>query len=490
MPYLSNCLYRVAQIREVERIAIEDLKITGLELMHRAGQTAFTELQRRWPEQRQLTVFCGAGNNGGDGYVLAELALSAGYSVCVYSVTAAEALKGDARSAWLAFVQAGGKAQPFSAATPLPQEGLIVDALLGTGLNRPVGDEFAAAIELINAAGLPVLAVDIPSGLYADSGKAGGYAVKADVTVTFISLKCGLFSGEAADYCGGIVLSGLDLPTSVFADMTPTARLLKKSLLPKRPRSAHKGRFGHVLLLGGNYGYSGAIRLAAEAALRSGAGLVSIATRSGHSELLNFGRPELMCHAVENIDQLTVLLNKATVVVIGPGMGQDVWAQTMLATVLTSRKLCVMDADALNLLAKQPLYRDNWVLTPHPGEAARLLACTTAEIAADRFTAVAALQKAYGGVSVLKGAGSLIADGHNIQVNTTGNPGMAGGGMGDVLSGMIGALLAQGLNLAEAAAMGVYVHGAAADRVAEQHGETGMLASDLFAEIRYCLNER
>ncbi|MDD1620022.1 MAG: NAD(P)H-hydrate dehydratase [Methylococcaceae bacterium] len=487
MRHLSKPLYRAAQIRQAESTAIEKLQIPGLKLMRNAGKAAFTELQRHWPDRRKLMVFCGAGNNGGDGYVIARLALLSGYAVSVYAMGDEAVLKGDALTSHRDFINAGGTARTFSADLPLA-DGIIVDALLGTGLNRQVGDDYSKAIATINAANCPVLAVDVPSGLHADTGCVLGCAVKADLTITFIGLKSGLFTGQAADYCGEIVLADLAVPETVFTGMVPAAHLLTKTPLPQRPRSAHKGHFGHVLLVGGNFGYSGAIRLAGEAALRSGAGLVSIASRAGHSAMLNIGRPELMCHGVEYRDQLQALLDKASVVVIGPGLGQDEWAQSLFSAVLATDKPCVIDADALNLLAKQPGKRGDWILTPHPGEAARLLACSTRDIAADRFAAVSGLQNRYGGVCVLKGAGSLIADAQTIHVATTGNPGMASGGMGDVLAGLVGGLLAQGLSPTDAAKLAVYVHGEAADRTAEQ-GQRGMLASDLLPQLRCCLND-
>jgi ADP-dependent NAD(P)H-hydrate dehydratase / NAD(P)H-hydrate epimerase len=265
-----------------------------------------------------------------------------------------------------------------------------------------------------------------------------GCAVKADLTVTFIAPKCGLFTGEARDYCGEIVCCSLNLPDQVMLGLPSIASLLLKSPLLPRSRCAHKGHFGHVLMIGGNHGYMGAIRLAGEAALRSGAGLVSIATRTAHASLVTIGRPELMCHAVETPNDLSTLLEKATVVVIGPGLGQDEWAISLLNKVLAADKPCVVDADALNLLAKNPVKRQNWILTPHPGEAARLLGCANADIASDRFAAATKIQAHYGGICVLKGAGSLIADHESIFVSTTGNPGMASGGMGDVLAGLSG----------------------------------------------------
>ena len=486
MQALPQPLYRVAEIREAERIAIEDMKIPGLQLMRSAGQAAFDVLQQRWHDVPRLNVFCGAGNNAGDGYVVARLALQAGYTVEVYSAVDVNNLRGDALISYQDFIDFGGKVSTFNA--EIKQDAVIVDALLGTGLNRQVSDDYAALIEFINQTTSSVLALDVPSGLQADTGKVMGCAVKADVTVSFIGLKCGLFTGEAAEYCGDILCANLQLPESIFSELAVAASLFSKPNLAPRPRNAHKGDFGHVLLVGGNLGFSGAIRLAGEAALRSGAGLVSIASRAEHACLLNVSRPELMCHGVENLTQLQALLHKASVVVIGPGLGQDAWAQMVWSAVLANDKVCIVDADALNLLAKQPVFRENWILTPHPGEAARLLGSNTQSITIDRFAAVKSLQMQYGGVCLLKGAGSLIADHQAVFVSTTGNPGMASGGMGDVLAGVMGGLIAQGLSLTEAAKLAVYVHGEAADCLAAEQGEHGMLASDLLPKIRELLN--
>ncbi|PPD34797.1 MAG: bifunctional ADP-dependent NAD(P)H-hydrate dehydratase/NAD(P)H-hydrate epimerase [Methylomonas sp.] len=479
-------LYRVAEIREAERIAIQDLGMPGLQLMQEAGHAAFKALQQRWPDQRTLTIFCGSGNNAGDGYVVARLALVAGYQLSTYSLVDPQMLRGDALTAFNDFIEAGGHLEAFNS-QQIPA-GVIVDALFGTGLVRPVNEAYAMAISCINQSDCPVLSIDVPSGLHADSGCVMGCAVKADLTVTFIALKCGLFTGEARDYCGEIVCCSLNLPDQAMLGLPSLASLLVKSPLLPRSRCAHKGHFGHVLMIGGNHGYMGAIRLAGEAALRSGAGLVSIATRTAHASLVTIGRPELMCHAVETPNDLSTLLEKATVVVIGPGLGQDEWAVSLLNKVLAADTICVVDADALNLLAKKPLKRQNWILTPHPGEAARLLGCTNADIASDRFAAVTKIQAHYGGICVLKGAGSLIADHQSIFVSTTGNPGMASGGMGDVLAGLTGALVAQGLPLLQAAKLAVYVHGAAADSLASEKGERGMLAGDLLLKIKEQLN--
>jgi NAD(P)H-hydrate epimerase len=256
--------------------------------------------------------------------------------------------------------------------------------------------------------------------------------------------------------------------------------------LKPRPRDSHKGSWGHVLIVGGDDGFAGAVRLSAEAALRVGAGLVSVATRPEHR--INLARPEIMCHGIKNDKALTLLLSKATVVVIGPGLGQSGWAKKMLGCVFQAKKPLIVDADALNGLAKKPIHYTDWVLTPHPGEAARLLNTTPAAIQSDRVAAVIALQKKYGGVSVLKGAGTLVAMANAVpDLCQAGNPGMGTGGMGDVLSGVIGGLAAQGIPLFAAAKLGVVVHAKAGD-LAAQEGERGMIASDLFPYLRRVVN--
>lgn len=487
MQIASTKLYCTAQIREAERYAIEELKIPGRELMRRAGQAVFDQIALRWPAQNTITVFCGGGNNGGDGYDIACLALRAGYRVTVYALADPNDLPGDAASAFREFLATGGQVSHFEVGNAKLQ-GVLVDALFGIGLSREVRGHYAEAIAAINASGCPVVAVDVPSGLHAYTGSVLGCAVKAAVTVTFIGLKCGQFTGDAVEHCGELVCETLDIDDKVLAAMPPFAQLLERTALPRRSRIAHKGHFGHVLLVGGNLGYSGAIRLAGEAALRSGAGLVSIATRAAHSGLINIGRPELMCHGVECGEALQPLLQRASVIVIGPGLGQDEWAREMFGAALAEDKVCVIDADALNLLALQPKRRQHWILTPHPGEAARLLGVSTRQISADRFAALVDMHSQYAGTCLLKGAGTLITAGEKVYVSTTGNPGMASGGMGDVLAGLIGGLLAQGLDPEQAAMLGVYVHGQAADNLALESGERGLLAGDLPERIRILLN--
>lgn len=487
MQNLPITLYRAAQIRELDRIAIQERGIPGFELMSRAGAEVFQRITTQWPDVRSVAVFCGSGNNAGDGYIIAGLALKAGLEVCVYAVSAPEKLAGDALSAYRKYADDDGTVLPFQAGQAVNAD-VLVDALLGTGLDRPVTGLYAEAIQTINSHSSPVIAVDIPSGLNADTGNLMGCAVKADCTVTFIGLNQGLFTGQAAEYCGEICYAQLGVPEDVFAELEAAATRVVKTRLPRRDRCAHKGSFGHVLIVGGERGYSGAARMAGEAALRVGAALVSIATRPEHSGIMNLSRPELMCHGVESAEQLAALLAKAGVVVVGPGLGQSDWAKALFNAAINAGKPTVIDADGLNLLANAPTAKSGWILTPHPGEAARLLNCSTADIQQDRFAAAASIRANYGGVAILKGAGTLIASEHQLAISNTGNPGMASGGMGDVLAGVIAALLAQGLSLQDAAQQGVYNHGLAADLAAAKDGERGLLAGDLMPYLRQLVN--
>ena len=488
---LPQRLYRAEQVRELDRIVIQENQIPGLTLMERAGLAAFNVLKECWPEARQIAVVCGAGNNAGDGYILAKCAMEQGLSVKLYALTQPQALKGDAGSAAKAFLKHKGGLQD-SIADVFEDADVIVDAILGTGLDREVTGDFREAIEAINASGKAVLALDIPSGLNANTGSIMGNAVRARHTVTFIGLKQGMFTGQGGACCGTLHFSGLDVPETIYQQVKPAARRIDyaslKSFLPKRKRTAHKGHFGHVLIVGGDYGFAGAACMAGEAAARTGAGLVSLATRKEHAVSIPMARPELMAKGVEAAQDLHALLERTTVVAIGPGLGQSDWAIALLAKILETDFPLVIDADGLNLLAREPASRDNWVLTPHPGEAARLLGCDTKTIETDRFAAITALQEKYHGVMVLKGNGTLIADPHgHIFVCNAGNPGMASGGMGDILTGIIAGLIAQGLKPEDAACLGVCLHGNAGDRAAER-GERGMLATDLFPFLRQLVN--
>jgi len=497
MSKLPNALYRAEQVRELDRLAIEEHGILGEQLMQRAGQAAFSLLQHHWPSARSIAVICGGGNNGGDGYVIAKLAKDAGLQVSIYAVIDPQRLKGDAASMHERCQLDNMAVHTAEQIQSLTGYDVIVDALLGTGLSGPVRDDFVCAIEHINQSRRPVLAVDIPSGLSADTGAVMGQAVKATATITFIGLKQGLFTAMGPSHCGQLHFDNLRVPPQAFLPVIPEAARLTMNSLSNRlgPRApdAHKGHFGHVLIIGGNIGYQGAARLAAEAAARVGAGLVSVATRAMHANTLCSDRPEIMVHGVESVTDLNTLLQQASVIAIGPGLAQDDWAQHMLGAVLQSDKPVIVDADALNLLALEPARRDNWILTPHPGEAARMLQCQSVEIQQDRFAAVHKLQQQFGGVVVLKGAGTLIWAGDEpVGVCDYANPAMASGGMGDVLTGVIAGLRAQQLGEARhnllAARLGVCVHAAAAAWCADEEGARGMLALDLMPYLRDAVN--
>ncbi len=491
MGLLPHKLYRAAEVRALERMAIETLSIEGIELMNRAGAAAFAALRACWPAAKRVTVVCGGGNNGGDGFVLARLADEAKLQVSVVMLVKAASLKDEAKLAYDAMVAVGVEAVGGEALS-LVDADVVVDALLGTGLDREVTGRWRETISMINTAPVPVFSIDIPSGLNGDSGAVMGAAICADATISFIALKQGMLTASGVDCCGQLFFDALQLPTAVYEKVAPSAnRILPNQFsayLPRRMRATHKGDCGHLLVVGGAAGMSGAPRMAGEAALRCGAGLVSIATVAEHAAGLNFVRPELMVHAVETLAELSPLIAQADVIAVGPGLGCSKWGMAMFAAVLASDAPLVVDADALNLLAIEPYERDDWVLTPHPGEAARLLNISTDEVQADRFAAADALQRKYGGVTVLKGCGSLVADQDGaVSLCDAGNPGMASGGMGDLLTGVIAALIAQGVALADAARFGVWLHATAADRAAVG-GERGMLASDLLPHLRKLVN--
>lgn len=498
-------LFRAQQVREMDAIAIKSGEIPGIQLMKRAGRAVFDRLQEKWPDYEKILVCCGGGNNAGDGYVIAALAAQRHIPVRVCAVADPSRLEGDALRAYQYALQEGVQVMIMDAHWQqehwLSEPGVVVvDALLGTGLKGDVRPAYAAAITAINDGSAATVAVDIPSGLCSDSGCILGQAVRADLTVTFIGCKRGLFTAQACTVTGEIVFSDLGVYDSaaapllqkVASDCLRITTVGLRPALPARPADAHKGMFGHVMVIGGDYGYGGAVALAAEACARSGAGLTSVATQPLHMPSILARLPEVMVNGVPSGQALEPLLKRPSVLVIGPGLGQSPWSEQMLRQAAASHLPVVVDADGLNILAQrravviQP--RDHWVYTPHPGEAARLLGCGTAEVQRDRFAAARELQRLLGGVVVLKGPGTLIVDTYNTYVADVGNPGMASGGMGDVLAGVIGALIAQGLDATKAASLAVCVHGDAADRAVEQVGQRGLLASDLVLYIRELLN--
>ncbi len=497
-------LYNAAQVRELDRMAIEIHGVEGFELMQRAARFAFHCLMRCWPNTQQLILLCGSGNNAGDGYVMAALAAARKIDCHVLYLSDPEQLRGDAQLAYARAQRSQVSCAPFNLDTwhqlNAGRRTVIVDALLGTGLQSTVREPYAAAIQACNAArkhGAKVFAVDLPSGLSADTGQPLGCAIEADATASFIGMKLGLLTGAGPHYAGRLFFDALDVPEAVFQAVPGTLTRLDLDellhALPPRRSDSHKGQHGHVVLLGGNLGLGGALIMAAEAALRCGAGLVSVGTRAEHRSPLLARQPELMVHAVNDRTALQGLLDKANAIIVGPGLGQDSWSQLLLSEALQRPVPTVLDADALNLLVQHPDWlpeqRDHLVYTPHPGEAARMLECDTATLQADRLEALRALQRRWGGSIVLKGAGTLLSHpDHAAMLCPYGNAGMACGGMGDVLSGVLGGLLVQGFNARYAVNLGVCLHSAAADALAARHGPRGLLASDLTPEIRSLLN--
>ena len=483
-------LYSAAQVRELDARLIA-AGTPGFELMSRAAHAIWRALRRRWPDAGMLTVLAGRGNNAGDGYLVAALALRAGWRVQLLAVGDPAQLQGDAALARDQALAEGVVVQAWRECSEL--QGVVLDALLGTGLQGAVREPYAQAIRLLNASGLPVLAVDIPSGLCADTGRVLGVAVRAQLTVTLIGLKVGLFTGESADYCGNLQFDDLQAdPAHVAAQAFTAQRLTAANVphLPARSRNVHKGQLGHVLVVAGERGFAGAGLLAAQTALRAGAGLVSLATRSEHLAAAQARLPEVMAAAVASANQLLALGVNASVWVVGPGLGQSAWGRSLLSAAAVSQAVQVWDADALNLLALGAVTLPSAaVLTPHPGEAARLLGVSSADVQADRPAAAQALAQRYQAVCILKGAGTLIAapDG-GLWLCDRGHPVMAGAGLGDVLAGFIGALLAQGLVPLQAAQLAVYLHACAGERLAVLG--CGLAASDLCVVIRELLQEQ
>ncbi|HEX7011174.1 MAG TPA: NAD(P)H-hydrate dehydratase [Steroidobacteraceae bacterium] len=491
MDSLPVAVHTAGQVRALDRHAIEDLGIPSYTLMTRAGEAGLRSLRTCWPSAERVLVVCGPGNNGGDGYVLARAAREQRLDVVVATLADVSQLSGDAKRAHDDYVAAGGKVEPWNE-TLLRDVDVVVDAIFGVGLSRPVTGLAAEAIKVINECGARVLALDIPSGLHADTGEVLGTAVAAERTLTFIGLKLGFYLGEGPNHTGIVMFDSLELPRDALEHVEYAARRIDESvllrLLPPRRRTTHKGQQGSVLVIGGGVGMAGAARMAGEAALRSGAGLVTVAAHPENLAAIVAGRPELMCRGTRNGNEVRALIERADVLAVGPGLGQDNWAREMFAAALESDRPMVIDADALNLLSQAPRSGPRWVLTPHPGEAGRLLGRSTAEVQKDRLGSAREIAARYGGTVVLKGAGTLVVTDNELPwLCDRGNPGMASPGMGDVLTGVIAGILAQTADPPAAARAGVLVHAMAGD-MAARLGERGLLATDLFTYLPTCVN--
>ncbi|WP_163831744.1 NAD(P)H-hydrate dehydratase [Spartinivicinus ruber] len=499
---LSQPLYTAEQVRQLDHYAIHQQGIPGYTLMERAGKATFKVLQQQclqWFGKAgySLQVLCGSGNNAGDGYIVAGLAKQKGVEVEVIAVGDPGKLKGDALTAYQWCLKQLVPIIPWQEKHELTAD-VFVDALLGTGLTGSVRNTYALVIETLNVTEKPVIAVDIPSGLCADTGAVLGVAVKAENTVTFIGRKRGLYTHQGPEFAGDVSFAGLGVPELVYHATPCNSHLLDpacfSNALPIRRQNSHKGLFGHLLLIGGDHGMAGAITMAAEAALHTGAGLVSVVTRPAYISAIQARCPEVMAVGCDNPDQIARVLAGKTAIVVGPGLGQSHWSRQCLLAAINSGLPLVIDADGLNLMAVEPTLleqkQSDWLLTPHPGEAGRLMGVSTQKIQQNRFAAVELLADQYNSTIVLKGAGSLVCTKGQIQLANVGNPGMAVGGMGDVLSGLLGALLAQGVSTVDAAGLGTWLHSHSADQLAELiGGYYGLRATELIPLIRKQINQ-
>ena len=474
-------LYDIESVYRLDRTAVEVDGLSEISLMQRAGERVWREISSRWPEFTRITVFAGSGNNGGDAFVVANLAKQQGIEV--QFIVCGDLSRQSKTSAhfhriWL---QSGGDIVESNQQEIVGE--VIVDGLLGIGLTRELNSDWQVLIRQINQTDAVRVAIDIPSGLNANTGIAQPCAVKADLTVTFIAVKVGQYLSDGPDFCGELVFDDLGVSSRTSRSQTPVLSVLDHynvTLPVKRRRNSHKNEFGHVLIIGGDRGMAGAVSLAAQAALRAGAGLVTVLM---HPECVHdlSAIPELMVQSWDNINEK---LEQATVIVIGPGLGQSEAAKFCLEQLQNCKKPVVVDASALESDFLIALESDQVVITPHPGEAAKLLSTTSAQIQADRIGASQKLVEKFNMVSVLKGSGSIIAQTGSIPaINVHGNPGMASAGMGDVLAGLVGALLGQNLTPFEAAKTGVLIHALCAENYAASNDETGLIASDIIQRI-------
>lgn len=496
--FVLRPVYRAEDVKTIERrsVALESYPL--YELMRRAGEAAWRCLLAHKPALEKLIVVCGSGNNAGDGLILALHAQLAGKAVTVLTIKEQPDYRGDALLAWQEVKAAGITTGTFCAENLIDHE-IVVDAILGTGVKGELRPDYEQSIRSINDWRRKykgwVLALDIPSGLDADTGTVAPVAIESDQCLSFIDLKPGMVTARAREYCPVWQVAELDIHPDSRTDVPIHAWLDDSSALchslPKRSPVSHKGDFGHLLLIGGDFGFGGAILMSAQAAARVGVGRMTILTRDSHVAPILSQLPEAMIRSIENPEDtfLEEMLTKVEAVVIGPGLGVSDWGRGLLERVIAADKPMLIDADGLNILASAPQKNAQWVLTPHPGEASRLLGKAVAELEANRYHSCRDLQHLYGGTVVLKGAGTLIGSEQQVTVCIEGNPGMATAGMGDILSGIIGSLLAQGYESQLAARIGVALHARAGDLAARAGGETGLLATDLLEPLRQLVND-
>ena len=497
-------------MREVDRTAIEELGIPSMVLMENAAIGLADAIGEAYPVVSSAAIFCGPGNNGGDGLALARHLSIRGYQVEVYVITGGKPLQGDARlqlgicqNQPLAIKEYGPGDPIDDAIDSANRLDLVVDALFGTGLARPLADHYATLVEAINLLPIPCVAVDIPSGLDGSSAAIVGPHIQAELTVTFAAPKIAHVMLPAAEVVGEVVVADLGIPTRLIEDAGGSLHLLEDrelvGLLPARALTSHKGDYGHALIVAGSVGKSGAAILAARAAVRAGTGLVTVATPEPVTQTVDLGSLESMTLPLEmnsngglgesSLQAILIALEGKQTLAVGPGLGTDpTTIQVVRSLVERAEVPLVLDADGLNAFAGRIEELANSegerVLTPHPGELARLLQVGVDDVQGDRLASAASAAALTRSVVVLKGHQTLIADpGGLIFVNPTGNPGLATGGSGDVLTGVITGFLSQGLQPLQAACLGVFIHGLAGDRVAAERGQEVLIASDLLDEL-------
>lgn len=509
-------LAKAAEMRSIDNRAINEYGIPGVVLMENAGRATVAAIRgfRQALSGQKVVIVAGPGNNGGDGLVIARYLHQAGCRVTVLALVKQETWRGDAAVNWrivqklpVRMVEVVDEEAASRCQGEFFQADFLVDALFGTGLTRRVEGHYATVIDLMNQSGSPIVSADIPSGLDSDTGKPLGPCVRAALTVTYGLAKPGQLLQPGAEYVGRLEIADIGIPSEIIAE----AGLLNESLtegdaarlLPPRLSASHKGTFGHLLLLAGSQGKTGAALLAAMGALRSGVGLVSLGVPQQLNPIFESSLLEAMTVPLasdyflgsDDYAAIALALPGKDAVVLGPGLGTESDTAELVTRLYREVGVpMVVDADALNLLGPSlpvgGVGQGARILTPHPGEMARLTGLTTQQIQADRLAVAQAFAKENGVVLLLKGAATIIAgpDGR-VSINTTGNPGMAAGGMGDVLSGVIGALLAQGVAAWEAACLGAFVHGLAADRLARSRSRGGILASEVAVEVAAAFHE-
>ena len=499
-------LYTASETRKIDNLAIKEKGISGYSLMQMAAEFTLDVILREFSPVEELIIFCSKGKNSGDGFLLGSFAKEFGLEVTIVMSNTSNVLKGVSRKAFEEMKDAKVKIISTKSVEKLKvsNKAVIVDALIGTGLKGNLRKNIKESILALNKLGvkLPVLSLDIPSGVNPDTGDADDIAVYADITATFVAQKRGCFTSVGKKFSGEIVYSDLEIPKNLFSKITSTSYVVDYedsiSKVVYREQDAHKGHFGNVLIVGGDRGLGGAGLLSSRAAVYSGAGLTSLVTRPEHVSASLVSCPEVMVKGVDSGQDIEEHLVKPDVIAIGPGLGQSAWSEQMIQRVFWEAEKrdisVIMDADALNLLTKLKLSSDlpkRLILTPHPGEAARLLNTSVAVIESNRFSAAAKIQKKFNATVVLKGSGTVICHKsggtQKWGICDSGNPGMATGGMGDVLTGIIAGLLAQGLTLKEAAEAGVDLHAKAADQASLEFGEAGLTSSDVINELKYLL---